>query len=227
MKKRWLLLAGAAMLLLLPGCAGTGEPVPSAVQSEAEPLAEGVTVTRSALGVPTYELTSPGENGYATGGDQYISWYQATNATVVEDLNKRLGELGYKQMSAMKDRTELYSYDGNTWTIRFNNTRGKNETLVYGLELNLAVPDEATAKTKGGYVAAVIDVFSPGERNRVTETLGLYKDRSERASTTMHFICGNTQYTLKTGDEDRADRLTVTPIYHSNGSGGTLISQPE
>ena len=152
MKKRWLLLAGAAMLLLLPGCAGTGEPVPSAVQSEAEPLAEGVTVTRSALGVPTYELTSPGENGYATGGDQYISWYQATNASVVEDLNKRLGELGYKQMRAMKDRTELYSYDGNTWMIRFNNTRlrspGLNTSITAATypPLVFAVASSGTAK---------------------------------------------------------------------------------
>lgn len=225
MKKRCFFLAGAAVLML-SGCAGGGEPASSVVSSQPEVVMEGVTVSRSALGVPTYELSSPGENGYQTGGDRYISWYQATNATVVADLNKRLGELGYEQMGAMKDHTELYSYDGNTWTIRFNNTRGKNDTLVYGLELNLAVPDEATAKLKGGYVAALIDVFSPGARETVTETLGLYKDRSERVSKTMHFICGNTQYTLKTGDEERADRLTLTPIYHSSGGGGTLISQP-
>lgn len=228
MKKRWFLAAGTAMVVMMTGCAGSGgDAGSSAVASQPEVMMEGVTVSRSALGVPTYERTTPGENGYATGGDNYISWYQATNATIIEDLNKRLGDLGYQQMSAMKDRTDLYSYDGNLWVIRFNNTRGKNETLVYELELNLAAPDETAAKIKGGYVATLIDVFSPGERSRITETLGIYKDRSERAAKTMNFICGNTKYTLETGDEDRSDRLKVTPI-HQQGSGSTtLISQPE
>lgn len=227
MKKVWFLAMGAAVLMLA-GCAESGGTTSSALASEPELVAEGVTVSRSALGVPTYQLTSPSKNGYETGGDKYISWYQTTNAAVIADLNKQLDSLGYKQMSAMKDRTDLYSYDGNVWAIRFNNTRGKNETLVYEMELNLAAPDAETAKMKGGCVAALIDVFSPGERSRVTETLGIYKERSERAAKTMNFICGNTKYTLKTGEEERADRLTITPIHTpSNGSVGTLISNPE
>ena len=87
-----------------------------------------------------------------------MEWFQTTNERVISDLNQRLKEKGYAELKILnKKNPETYSYDGSTWTLSFlNNTRGVDETLVYEIELNLAVPDSETAKIKGFYVAALI-----------------------------------------------------------------------
>ncbi|MCI9576273.1 MAG: hypothetical protein HFJ84_06365 [Clostridiales bacterium] len=235
MKKVWLLIIGAALVAAsLSACAGSDEDrssssVSDGLQHLESNLNENVKVSRSALGVPTYEVTTPVEIRYGTGGNQYVEWFQTTNERVISDLNQRLKEKGYAELKILNEKNPgIYSYDGSTWTLSFNNTRGIDETLVYEMELNLAVPDSETAKIKGFYVAALIDMFNPGQRDLITETLGIYQNKSERASKTMHMVCGNTKYTLKTGEGDTADRLIIAPVYTEKTSGDSAKpAQPE
>lgn len=220
MKRMGLFLGGAAAVLLsFSACSSSEDTASSLLSSQAgmeTSLPENVRVEKNVLGVPTYEVTTPVEIQYPTGGNQYVEWFNTTNERVISDLNNRLGERGYAALKVLNpDHPETYSYDGSTWTLSFNNTRGVDKTMVYQIELNLAVPDSETAKLKGFYVAALIDMFNPGQRELITSTLGIYKSKSERESKTVHMIAGNTKYTLKTGEGEVADRLILTPVNSS------------
>ena len=196
MKKFWMIAFFASIILVLPSCS-SGQ---------------------------TKEIV----NGYQSNGNNYIQWFEISPEDFISQLNEKTEAGGYPKLEKLKtDNNRMYSDNNDTWYILADSYDSEyDQKDAFGklkdVEISLFAEDQKRAEKNGYYINVLIDIFSPGTADQVTEKLYIYEEAPKDYPSVRTVNCGNTVYTYIASDGKGSPKFRISPAKVEVVSQGNL-----
>lgn len=132
---------------------------------------------------------------YNVEANQFSSWFNVKPEDFMTEVNRVAFEKGYQPLSKLREDSNMYTDNGETWYINIGTKSSSEEGTgkIKEVELSLFSDSEERSKKNGEFIYILINEFIPGQAELIVDELHIFDDQDDLQNS-RYVQCGNTVF---------------------------------